>query len=280
MTVNSGEGLVSGPGGDPMVRLQKVLAAAGVGSRRVCEQLIAEGRIAVDGQVVTEQGRRVNPATALVTVDGEAVVVAPGRVYLALHKPAGVLSAMSDSRGRPTVADLIGPRPERLFHIGRLDVDTEGLLLLTNDGALAHRIAHPSFGVSKTYLADVPGPVAKDLGRRLRAGVELEDGQVRVDRFRVIDGHGARALVELVLHEGRKHVVRRLLDAVGHPVRRLVRTRVGEVSLGDLKPGRSRALTRAEVASLYRATEAGSAGTGRSVDNPAERGGRVGARLR
>lgn len=237
------------------MRLQKVLAASGVGSRRVCEQLIAQGRVAVDGSVVTEQGLRVDPSKARVTVDGEAVVVAPGRVYLALHKPVGVLSAMSDSRGRPTVADLIGPRRERLFHIGRLDLDTEGLLLLTNDGELAHRLAHPSFEVPKTYVADVPGPIPKDLGRRLRAGVALEDGPARVDTFRVLDGHGSRALVELVLHEGRKHVVRRLLAAAGHPVRRLVRTRVGDVPLGDLKPGRSRPLTRAEVASLYRSSD-------------------------
>jgi len=163
-----------------------------------------------------------------------------------------VLSAMSDSRGRPTVGDLVADRPERLFHVGRLDADSEGLLLLTNDGDLAHRLMHPSFGVLKTYLATVPGPVAKDVGRRLRAGVELEDGPVRVDGFRVVQTQGKQAIVEVVLHEGRKHIVRRLLDAVEHPVSRLVRTRIGPVQLGGQRAGTLRPLTRAEVADLYR----------------------------
>ncbi|HVU91401.1 MAG TPA: pseudouridine synthase, partial [Jatrophihabitans sp.] len=161
------------------VRLQKVLAAAGLGSRRACEELIAAGRVTVDGEVA-ELGRRVDPATAVVAVDGDRVVVRDDLVYLALNKPRGVLSAMSDRRGRRTVGDLVAGRPERLFHVGRLDADSEGLLLLTNDGELAHRLMHPSFGVSKTYLATVPAPVGRDVARRLRAGVVLDDGPVTV----------------------------------------------------------------------------------------------------
>jgi len=244
--------MISEAAGEPAgIRLQKVLAAAGIGSRRACEELIAAGRVTVDG-VVAELGRRVDPARAVIHVDGDRIVVRDDLVYLALNKPRGVLSAMSDSRGRPTVGDLVADRPERLFHVGRLDADSEGLLLLTNDGDLAHRLMHPSFGVLKTYLATVPGPVAKDVGRRLRAGVELEDGPVRVDGFRVVQTQGKQAIVEVVLHEGRKHIVRRLLDAVEHPVSRLVRTRIGPVQLGGQRAGTLRPLTRAEVADLYR----------------------------
>jgi 23S rRNA pseudouridine2605 synthase len=232
------------------VRLQKVLAAAGLGSRRACEELIAGGRVTVDG-VVAELGCRVDPVSAVVHVDGDRVVVRDDLVYFALNKPRGVLSAMSDSRGRRTVGDLVEDRPERLFHVGRLDADSEGLLLLTNDGELAHRLTHPSFGVLKTYLATVPGPVAKQVARRLRSGVDLEDGPVRVDAFRIVQTHGRQAIVEVVLHEGRKHIVRRLLAEVGHPVTRLVRTRIGPVHLGGQRAGTLRALTRSEIADLH-----------------------------
>jgi 23S rRNA pseudouridine2605 synthase len=234
------------------VRLQKVLAAAGIGSRRACEQLIAAGRVTVNGVEVQEMGLRVDPMTAVVHVDGARVNVRDDLVYLALNKPRGVLSAMSDDRGRRTVAELVADRPERLFHVGRLDADSEGLLLLTNDGELAHRLMHPSFGVAKTYLATVPGPVGRDVARRLRAGVELADGPVRVDSFRIVQAVGGRAIVEVVLHEGRKHIVRRLLDAVGHPVQRLVRTSIGPVRLGGLRAGAARELTRTELAELHR----------------------------
>jgi 23S rRNA pseudouridine2605 synthase len=234
------------------IRLQKVLAAAGVGSRRVCEDLIAAGRVAVDGATVTEMGMRVDPLSAVIHVDGDRINVRDDLVYLALNKPRGVLSAMSDDRGRRTVADLVADRPERLFHVGRLDADTEGLLLLTNDGELAHRLMHPSFGVSKTYLATVPGPVAKTVTRRLRDGVELEDGPVRVDAFRIIQEQGERSIVEVVLHEGRNHIVRRLLAEVGHPVERLVRTAIGPVHLGGQRAGSLRELSRAELAELHR----------------------------
>ena len=232
--------------------MQKVLAAAGLGSRRACEELIAAGRVSVDGNVVREQGMRVDPATAVVLVDGERVNVRADLVYLALNKPRGVLSAMSDARGRPTVGDYVVERPQRLFHVGRLDADSEGLLLLTNDGELAHRLSHPSYSVQKTYLAEIPGPVPRDMGRRLRSGVELDDGLATADGFRVVDAAAGRALVEVVVHEGRKHIVRRLLAATGHPVSRLVRTAIGPVRLGHLRAGTLRRLSHQEIGALYR----------------------------
>lgn len=232
-------------------RLQKVLAAAGVGSRRACEEMIDAGRVSVNGEVVRRQGVRVDPGTDVVHVDGMRISLRPDLVHLALNKPRGVLSAMSDSRGRPTVGDYVAEREIRLFHVGRLDQDSEGLLVLTNDGELAHRLAHPSHEVPKTYLAEVRGPIPRDLGRRLRKGVELEDGTVSVDEFRLVQLMGRQALVELVLHEGRKHVVRRLLADVGHPVSRLVRTAVGPIRLGHQRPGTVRKLTRSEVGHLY-----------------------------
>jgi 23S rRNA pseudouridine2605 synthase len=233
------------------VRLQKVMAEAGVGSRRACEVMIADGRVQVDGQVVRELGVRIDPTRHTVHVDGMRLQLDESRVYLAFNKPAGVVSTMKDESGRPSLADFVGDRKERLFHVGRLDSDTEGLILLTNDGELAHRLQHPSYGVLKTYLAEIDGPVARDVGRRLREGVELEDGPVRVDSFKVVDSQPGKALVEVVLHEGRKHVVRRALDAVGHPVHRLVRTQVGPVRLGDLRQGRWRVLTGSETSQLF-----------------------------
>jgi 23S rRNA pseudouridine2605 synthase len=235
------------------VRLQKVLAAAGVGSRRHCEELIGEGRVEVDGEVVRRYGARVDPRRQVIRVDGRRIPASEDLVYVALNKPAGVLTSMSDSRGRPTMADLLGRTAERLFHVGRLDYDTEGLMLLMNDGELAHRLAHPRFGVPKTYLADVPGPVPRDLARQLMTGVELDDGVATADRFRVVERAGSRVLVEITLHEGRKHIVKRMLAATGHPVSRLVRTQVGPVSLGSLRPGTTRRLTAKEVGDLYAA---------------------------
>lgn len=235
------------------IRLQKVLSKAGIASRRAAEELIAAGRVSVDGAVVTEFGRRVDPDRAVIHVDGTRVVVRDDLTYLAFNKPRGVHSTMTDDRDRPCVGDYVRDRGERLFHIGRLDADTEGLLLLTNDGELAHRLMHPSYEVLKTYLAEVSGVVPRDLGRRLRAGVELEDGPVRVDAFRMVDAAAGRALVEVVLHEGRKHIVRRLLAEVGHPVRRLVRTAVGDIQLGNQRPGSLRTLNRKEVGSLHAA---------------------------
>jgi len=242
--------LIDVPGG---VRLQKVLAAAGVGSRRHCEELIGAGRVEVDGQTVRRFGARVDPEHQIIRVDGKRIPARQDIVYLAFNKPPKVLTAMSDDRGRRTIADFLGDRAERLFHVGRLDYDTEGLMLLTNDGELAHRLAHPSFEVAKTYVADVPGPVSRDLGRRLATGVELEDGVAIADRFRVLEQSGSRALVEVTLHEGRKHIVRRMLAEVGHPVSRLVRITVGPIKLGGLRPGDTRDLTTAEIGDLYAA---------------------------
>jgi len=245
------------------VRLQKVLAQAGVASRRASEELIAQGRVSVDGKVVREQGRRIDPDTAVVHVDGSRIVLSDDMVYLALNKPRGLLSSMSDDLGRPSVGDLIvergimeehftGAPRSRLFHVGRLDAETEGLLLLMNDGELGHRLMHPSYEVQKTYVAEVMGQLPRDLGKRLRAGVDLEDGPVAVDSFKLVDSTPGRSMVELKVHEGRKHVVRRLLDEVGFPVQRLVRTAVGDVHLGDQRPGRFRPLNRNEIGSLYR----------------------------
>jgi len=244
------DSLIDVPGG---VRLQKVLAAAGVGSRRHCEELIGEGRVEVDGETVRRFGARVDPEHQVIRVDGMRIPSRQDLVYLALNKPAGVLTTMSDDRGRPTIADFLEGYPERLYHVGRLDYDTEGLMLLMNDGELAHRLAHPSYGVLKTYLADVPGPLPRDVGRRLLTGVELDDGVATADKFRVVEQAGSRALVELTLHEGRKHIVRRMLAEVGHPVSRLVRTHVGPVALGSQRPGTTRPLTTREIGELYAA---------------------------
>ncbi|GAB3871309.1 pseudouridine synthase [Terrabacter terrigena] len=235
------------------VRLQKLMAAGGVGSRRVCENLIEQGRVEVDGQVVTELGVRINPRTQVVHVDGVRVNLDEDRVYLAFNKPKGVVTTMNDELGRISLADYVGNREERLFHVGRLDADTEGLLLLTNDGDLAHRLQHPAYGVLKTYIATIRGPVQRDVGKRLREGVELDDGPVTVDSFRIVDHQPGKAMVEVVLHEGRKHVVRRMLEAVGHPVLELVRTEVGPIRLADLKSGRTRRLNKAEIGALYKA---------------------------
>jgi 23S rRNA pseudouridine2605 synthase len=238
----------------PAERLQKVLAAAGVGSRRACEELVAAGRVTVDGRVAT-LGDKVDPTSAVIHVDGERVVTDTKMVYVAMNKPRGVVSTMDDDQGRVALVDYVGDLPQRVFHVGRLDADSEGLLLLTNDGALAHRLTHPSYGVAKTYLVEVQGTVPAAVRRRLLAGVELEDGPAHADAVRVVDTTGGRSLVEIVLHEGRKHIVRRMLAEVGFPVRRLVRTAVGPVTLGGLKPGRTRRLNPAEIAALFRAVE-------------------------
>lgn len=235
------------------VRLQKVLASAGLGSRRACEDLIAQGRVTVDGQPVTELGVRVDPRTAVIHLDGMRVQLDATLVTLALNKPAGVVSTMHDPEGRPSLAQFVANREERLFHVGRLDADSEGLLLLTNDGELANRLAHPSHGVAKTYLVEVQGRVREALGKQLRAGVELEDGTVTVDEFKIVQVASHASLVEVVLHEGRNRVVRRLFEEVGHPVDRLVRTRIGPIRLGDLRPGRTRVLSKTEVGSLMTA---------------------------
>ncbi|MGR6921396.1 pseudouridine synthase [[Actinomadura] parvosata] len=240
------------PGG---VRLQKVLAQAGVASRRACEEMIGEGRVTVNGQVVRRFGAKVDPATQVIHVDGKRIPTAPDLVYYALNKPIGVVSTMDDPQGRPCLADYVEELAPRLFHVGRLDTETEGLLLLTNDGELANRLTHPSYGVQKKYWAKVPGPIPRDLGRRLKQGIELEDGIARADSFSIVQEHGQQALVEVVLHEGRKHVVRRMLEEAGHRVIDLARIEFGPVKLGRTKPGTVRALTLKEVGELYAAVK-------------------------
>ncbi|ALG08161.1 pseudouridine synthase [Kibdelosporangium phytohabitans] len=239
------------------VRLQKVLSKAGVASRRAAEDLIAEGRVSVDGEVVREFGRRVDPRNAVIHVDGVRVVLSEDLVYLAFNKPLGVHTTMTDDRGRPCVGDYVHKYERNanagLFHVGRLDADTEGLLLLTNDGDLGHRLTHPSYEVPKTYVAEVPGPIGRDLGKQLKEGVELDDGWVRADAFRLVDSMPGKAMVEIVLHEGRNRIVRRMLDRVGHPVDRLVRTAFGDIRLGNQRPGTMRALNRNEIGALYSA---------------------------
>lgn len=235
------------------VRLQKVLAQAGHGSRRACEKLIATGRVSVDGVVVRELGVRVDPQRSVIHVDGMRVVTDTSLVTLALNKPLGVVSTMSDPEGRPSLEQFVADRTERLFHVGRLDAESEGLLLLTNDGELAHRLAHPSFEVPKTYVVNVTGRVRPATGKALLVGVELEDGPARLDEFRVIDQTPKAAIIEVQLHEGRNRIVRRMFDAVDLPVERLVRTRIGPVRLGDLRPGRTRVLGRTELGSLMAA---------------------------
>jgi 23S rRNA pseudouridine2605 synthase len=238
----------SGPG--ELVRLQKVLAQAGVASRRKCEELMAAGRVEVNGEVITQLGARVDPEVDLIRVDGARLPVAHSHVYLVAHKPRGVVSTMADEKGRPDLRTMVGDRPERLFHVGRLDTDTDGLIVLTNRGEFAHRLAHPSFELHKTYVAEVDGVVRPKLGERLRAGVQLEDGPMSVDAFRVLQTLRDRSVVELVIHEGRNRIVRRLLAEMGHPVRRLSRTAIGPIRIGDLKPGEVRNLTTEELGTL------------------------------
>ncbi len=232
------------------VRLQKVLATAGLGSRRACEDLISAGRVTVDGVPVVELGVRVDPQKVAIHVDGMRVQLDTSMVTIALNKPLGVVSTMHDPEGRPSLAEFVKNREERLFHVGRLDAETEGLILLTNDGELANRLSHPSHEVPKTYLVEVEGRVHPSLGKQLQKGVELEDGVAMVDSFRIIDQAPHATLVEIVLHEGRNRVVRRIFDEVGFPVMRLVRTQIGPIKLGDLRSGRTRVLGKTELGTL------------------------------
>jgi 23S rRNA pseudouridine2605 synthase len=240
------------------VRLQKALANAGVASRRVCEQLIVEGRVRVNGVVVTELGSRIDPAVDLVDVDGTAIQLDSEKRYVMLNKPTGVVSSMKDERGRPDLRRFTKEWPERLYNVGRLDAETSGLLVLTNDGELAHVLAHPSFGVTKVYIARVSGRVTPQTIARLTRGVELEDGPIAADKARLLDasarGAGApdraESLVELTLHSGRNRIVRRMMAEVGHPVVELVRRQFGPLHLGTLPVGRARELTTVERGAL------------------------------
>ncbi|MFD5496271.1 pseudouridine synthase [Streptomyces sp. NPDC001812] len=235
-------------------RLQKVLARAGYGSRRACEELIEQARVEVNGEIVLEQGRRVDPERDEVKVDG-LTVATQSYQFFSLNKPAGVVSTMEDPEGRQCLGDYVTNRETRLFHVGRLDTETEGVILLTNHGELAHRLTHPRYGVKKTYLAHIVGPVPRDLGKRLKDGIQLEDGYARADHFRIVEQTGKNYLVEVTLHEGRKHIVRRMLAEAGFPVDRLVRTAFGPIALGDQKSGWLRRLSNTEVGMLMQEVE-------------------------
>lgn len=243
------------------VRLQKVLAQAGIGSRRGCEALIGEGRVEVNSEVVTEQGRRVDPERDVIRVDGARIPPPRRHLYLALNKPRGVVVTMDDPEGRRTVADLLAEgasrslKKERLFHVGRLDTDSEGLLILTNDGDFAHKLAHPSYHVPKTYIVEVTGVVGPQTLRRLRRGITLEDGPVRPTSVKIVSSAGEKSLLKITLPEGRNRIVRRTMEAVGHPVRRLSRIGIGPVRLGNLQVGEYRELTREEFGGLLDLTD-------------------------
>ncbi|MDN4484477.1 pseudouridine synthase [Demequina lignilytica] len=232
------------------VRLQKVLAAAGVGSRRKCEDLIEAGRVTVDGQIVDQLGVRVDPDEVVIEVDGERISVDANHVTVVLNKPFGVVSTMSDPQGRPALDTFVEKYDQRLFHVGRLDAETTGLLLLTNDGELANRLAHPTHGVEKIYVAKVRGRMTKAQCTLLKSGVDLDDGPVRATDCVILDTAKDSTLVQVSLHEGRNRIVRRMLDKVGHPVLELVRTQFGPIRLGVMAPGELRELTPAEVGKL------------------------------
>jgi len=239
-------------------RLQKVLAKAGVASRRHAEILIDAGRVEVNGKIIAKQGVKVNPSVDVIRVDGVRVNVNEKHEYFVLNKPRGMQSTMSDDLGRPCVGDVVSEKVaagQRLFHVGRLDADTEGLLILTNDGELANRLMHPKYEVTKTYLATVLGEADRKLVRQLKEGIELEDGVAKADFAQVVDTNQGFSLVRIELHEGRKHIVRRMLKEAGFPVQRLVRTKLHTVQLGDMKPGGLRALNSSELTSLYKAVE-------------------------
>lgn len=234
------------------VRLQKVLAQAGVASRRASEELIADGRVEVNGRIVTEMGLRVDPERDHVRVDGARIPPPRRHQYLVLNKPRGVVSTMDDPEGRPTLSDYLPRTKNRLFHVGRLDTDTEGLILLTNDGEFAHRMSHPRYEVPKTYLAEVEGMVDNATIRRLEKGIRLDDGPVRPDRVKLVMRNEQRTMLAITLHEGRNRIVRRMMDAVGHPVRRLSRTAIGPIRLNEGRPGGPGQLAVGDVRELSR----------------------------
>ena len=234
-------------------RLQKVLADAGVASRRKAEELILEGRVVVDGKVIRTLGVKVDPEKSQVMVDGEAINKVKTKIYLALNKPRGILSTLSDPEDRPHLGDLLRDRNERLFHVGRLDKESEGLLLLTNDGELAHRATHPSFSLPKNYLLEVKGSVSKEVAEAFRQGVELDDGVAKVDKLTVLAGQPGRTLLDVVIHDGRNQILRRMAAAIGLTVERLIRIGMGPIKLGELTPGKWREIKGAELLSLQKA---------------------------
>ncbi|HEX5336361.1 MAG TPA: pseudouridine synthase [Propionicimonas sp.] len=233
------------------IRLQKVLAQAGVASRRAAEDLIFRRRVEVNGEVVTEQGRRVDPVNDVIRVDGKRIPPQAAHLYVVLNKPRGVVSTMEDPHGRPALAEIVRTfTPERLFHVGRLDAETEGLLILTNDGDFSQRMMHPSFEVPKVYVAEIDGVITEASLKNLRKGIELDDGPVKPDKVELLQRGADRSLVRVTLHEGRNRIVRRMFDEIGQPVRQLSRIAIGPVRLGELKPGSLRELTREELGAL------------------------------
>lgn len=233
-------------------RLNKIIADAGIASRRAADQLILEGRVSVDGEIIIELGGRYDPEINDVKVDGESLTINKSKTYLAFHKPAGIISTMSDPEGRANLGDYFKDRKDRLYHVGRLDKDSEGIILLTNDGDLAHRATHPSYGLEKRYLVEVEGEFNKQMSDQLLQGVRLEDGLARA--MKVVH---ARAVsknhhwVEITIHEGRFHIIRRLIEALGLKVLRLIRLDFGPINLGDMKPGRHRVLNSQEMTNLF-----------------------------
>lgn len=235
------------------IRLQKVLADAGVASRRKAEEMILDGRVMVDGQVTRTLGTKIDPENSEVMVDGEIILKVTTKIYLALNKPRGILSTLSDPENRPHLGDLLRDRSERLFHVGRLDKDSEGLLLLTNDGEIAHRATHPSFSLPKNYLLELKGNVSREVADAFRQGVELDDGVAKVDKLTVLAGQPGKTLFDVVIHDGRNQILRRMAAATGLTVERLIRIGMGPIKLGELTPGKWREIKGAELTSLQRA---------------------------
>ncbi|MBT1162514.1 MULTISPECIES: pseudouridine synthase [Bifidobacterium] len=236
------------------VRLQKILAQAGFGSRRKCEEMITDGRVEVDGELVTELGTRVDLEHQQVRVDGSRVRINPNHVTLALNKPKRVLSAMEDPKGRYTLRDIVGDKYDRIFHMGRLDYDSEGLILMTNDGELSQHVMHPKYEVEKTYIATIEGKISGTVCRRLvTTGVQLDDGWIKLDKCAIVDSNRDTTIVKVVLHSGKNRIVRRIFGSIGFPVKRLVRTQIGPIKLGEIKPGSYRVLSQTEVRSLSKA---------------------------
>ncbi|GAA3532499.1 pseudouridine synthase [Aeromicrobium panaciterrae] len=238
------------------IRLQKALAQAGLGSRRRCDDMIAHGRVEVNGEIIDQMGSRVDPLVDVIRVDGKRIPPPNDHAYVLLNKPTGVVTSMADEHGRPDLSSLLAGRNDRLFHVGRLDTDTSGLLLLTNDGDLAHKLAHPSFEITKTYVALVDGTVPDTVAATLKKGIDLDDGSAVVDRFLVKDRSRGRSIVELDIHMGRNRIVRRMLAEVGHPVLELTRTAFGPLDLRGLAAGAMRDLSREELGALFDSVEA------------------------
>lgn len=270
---NPGSAPVAASPDETGVRLQKVMAAAGVASRRASEELIAAGRVRVNGQVVREPGRRIDPAVDKLAVDNIAIQLDTSKRYVMLNKPVGIVSSLADENGRPDLREFTDQYEERLFNVGRLDAETSGLLILTNDGDLAHVLAHPSFGVMKTYIAKVRGAMTPQTVQRLTTGLELEDGPIAADKARLLETSNGFSLIEITLHSGRNRIVRRMLKEVGHPVVDLVRRSFGPLHLGNLRVGATRELSGTELGQILTLSRSNdSTASGSAGHSPTEAG--------